>query len=271
GGFVRNWVVGHYTGRPANLLKSPKDWIETVDNLPSLKKEVVPCDLDCHLPSHAYFDIDKFQDDLYKYGISCTVSRQDWRYVLLLDENEPTGPFTMDLIEPHVVLTHDRIDFDVNNLSLEKDYTHELGIRIDIERKPYSIELETIVDNIKNKRFQLLRPRDFGVNYRINKMTQVCGWTQIGPDLSVLPDPHFKYYAILVPLSRSAALYTEELFHGTKGSGIDGITEDGYDDRFFTTGGLYGHGAYFADDPQKSHSYTSADPNNQTRVMYYDK
>ncbi|CAF3952698.1 unnamed protein product, partial [Rotaria sp. Silwood1] len=209
GGFVRNWVVGHYTGRPANLLKSPKDWIETVDNLPSLKKEVVPCDLDCHLPSHAYFDIDKFQDDLYKYGISCTVSRQDWRYVLLLDENEPTGPFTMDLIEPHVVLTHDRIDFDVNNLSLEKDYTHELGIRIDIERKPYSIELETIVDNIKNKRFQLLRPRDFGVNYRINKMTQVCGWTQIGPDLSVLPDPHFKYYAILVPLSRSAALYTE--------------------------------------------------------------
>ncbi|CAF3030613.1 unnamed protein product, partial [Rotaria sp. Silwood2] len=198
----------------------------------------------------------------------------------------------MDLIDPHVVLTSDRIDFDINNLSLEKDYTHELGMRIDIERKPYSIELETIVDNIKNKRFQLLRHRDPPVNERIDKMTQVRGWTQIGPDLSVLRDPHFKYCAILVPLSRSTALYTEtyggmkklirkqcaqhnpieqELSHGSKGPGIDGITEDGYDDRYFNTGGLYGHGAYFADDPQKSHNYTSVDPNNETYIMFYNK
>ena len=60
---------------------------------------------------------------LYKYGITCSYSREEWRYVLLFDENETTGPFIMDLIEPHVALTHDRIDFDVNNLSLEKDYT----------------------------------------------------------------------------------------------------------------------------------------------------
>ena len=59
----------------------------------------------------------------------------------------------MDLIEPHVALTHDRIDFDVNNLSVEKEYTRELGMRIDIQQKPYEIELETIVDNIKNKPF----------------------------------------------------------------------------------------------------------------------
>lgn len=32
-----------------------------------------------------------------------------------------------------------------------------------------------------------------------------------------------------------------------------------------------GHGAYFADDPQKSHGYTSANPTGNTRVMYYNK
>ena len=32
-----------------------------------------------------------------------------------------------------------------------------------------------------------------------------------------------------------------------------------------------GHGAYFADDPTKSHDYTSLDPTTQTRVMYYNK
>ena len=33
-------------------------------------------------------------------------------------------------------------------------------MRVDIQQKPYSIEFETIVDNIKNKRFQVLRPID---------------------------------------------------------------------------------------------------------------
>ena len=288
GGFVRDWVVGHYTARPANLLSNPKSWIQYAgNNIPYLNKELIPCDLDCHLPSHAYFDVDRFQDDLYKYDITCTVFREDWRYVLLLDENATTGPFTMDLIEPHVALTHDRIDFDVNNLSLEKDYTHELGMRINIERKPYGIDLEAIVNNIKTKRFRILRPRDNNLNERISKMTQVRGWTEAGEDLSIIPDPHYKCNAILVPLPRSAPLYMEistkmtsigtvriisieevknpdleetyegikklikkqcaqqnpneqELFHGTKGDGISGITEDGFDDRFFNTAGLYG-------------------------------
>ncbi|CAF1077232.1 unnamed protein product [Rotaria sordida] len=32
-----------------------------------------------------------------------------------------------------------------------------------------------------------------------------------------------------------------------------------------------GHGAYFADNPQKSHKYTKADENDQTRVIFYAK
>ncbi len=32
-----------------------------------------------------------------------------------------------------------------------------------------------------------------------------------------------------------------------------------------------GHGAYFADDPRKSHTYTGADATDQTHVMFYNK
>ncbi|CAF4044605.1 unnamed protein product, partial [Rotaria sordida] len=171
GGFVRDWIVGNYRSRPINFLNNPKRWIEyrtnaNGDNIPYINKEVVPSDLDCYLPLNVYFDINKFQDELYKFDITCRVFREDWRYVLLIDEYAPTGPFTMDLIEPHGALTHDRIDFDVNNLSLEKDYPREIGMRIDITESPYFIELETIIENIKSKHFQVLRPIDKPTSHR---------------------------------------------------------------------------------------------------------
>ncbi|CAF3882205.1 unnamed protein product, partial [Rotaria sordida] len=287
GGFVRDWVVGNYISRPANPLPSPKDWIDYVNNLPYMNREVVPADLDCHLPTHCYFDIEKFQDELHKYNIACRVFRQDWRYVLLIDEDVPTGPYTMDLIEPHVALTHDRIDFDVNNLSLEKDYTHELAMRVDIQQRPYFIELETIVDNIKNKRFQILRPIDTNVEQRVDKMVNIRHWTQIGQPFLVVPNPDPKYWSVLVRLPSSDKLYKtveaqmknignvtiisieqiknplledqyeamkkiiakqctgfdpneRELFHGTSGEAIDGIRDNGFDDRYFSTGGNWG-------------------------------
>ena len=284
GGFVRDWIVGHYISRPKN--NNPQQWITLRNNLiPELDKEVVPSDLDCHLPSYRYFDIQLFQNELYKYGITCSFIREDWRYILLFDENEPTGPFTMDLIEPHIALTHDRIDFDVNNLSVEKDYTHELGMRIDITQRPYSIDLETIIDNIQNKRFQVLRPRDSRLDERIDKMINIRGWKKINQELSVIPQPHRQYHSVLVPLPKGT-LYNEIktkmnvitnikilsieeirnphleeiyegmkkviakqctganpnellLFHGTNGDGVEGIAEDGFDDRYYA-GGRYG-------------------------------
>ncbi|CAF1073805.1 unnamed protein product [Adineta steineri] len=324
GGFVRDWTVGNYTNRP---IGDPSTWIlyqknKMNDSIPYMDKNLIPSDLDCHLPSHKYFDIDKFQDHLHKYQIECKVFREDWRYIILLDEKTKTGAFTMDLIEPHVALTHDRIDFDVSNLSLEKDYTKELGMRVDIQHKPFSIDLEIIVDNIKNKRFQVLRPIDDIVKGRIEKM-QNRGWTQLGQPMYVIPDPPPKYHVILVPLPQSSPLYESlvqqmktyigaqvqvwsieqirnplledayiamkqliakqcpgqnpnerELFHGTKGDAIDGILNDGFDDRYWGTNyskGNWGHGAYFADNPLVSHGYTAADLNNQTRIMYYNK
>ncbi|CAF3206259.1 unnamed protein product [Rotaria socialis] len=61
------------------------------------------------------------------------------------------------------------------------------------------------------------------------------------------------------------------LFHGTSLLGIIGITEDGFDDRFFNAGGAWGYGSYFADNPRKSHGFTALDVTDQTRVMFYSK
>lgn len=321
GGFVRDWIVGNYTQRPQNLLNSPEQWVnyQGYDQIPYMDKQVVPADLDCHLPTDTNFDIEKFLDELHKYDIKCKVYRQSWRYVILLDEKEKTGPFTMDLIEPHVALTHDRIDFDVSNLYVEKDYTRELGMRVDIQQKPYSIELEAIVDNIKKKRFRILRSTDHTIQERINKMVNDRHWTQFGESFPYLPSPDPQYCSILVPLLSSSVLYKDvstkiqtigagitiksieqiknpliedayeamksiiarecpgsnpnerELYHGTKGAAIQGITDYGFDDRYFSAGGKWGHGAYFADNPKKSDAYTIPDPTDQTKVIFYAK
>ncbi|CAF4618627.1 unnamed protein product [Rotaria sp. Silwood2] len=289
GGFVRDWVVGKYIQRPTNTTK-PSDWVkyEGTDKIPYMIKEVVPSDLDCHLPKKIYFDIEKFKDELHKFGITCDVYRQSWRYVLLIDKDEKTGPFTMDLIEPHIALTHDRIDFDVNNLYLEKSYTREIGMMVDIQELPYSISLESIVKNIKEKKFRVLRPIDSLLQDRINKMKNIRNWTQSGEPFSIVPSPHSHIISVVVPLPSSSDLYQDlatkmqvigggiqiksieqirnprleglyefmktniagqcpqsnskerYLFHGTKTDAVQGITDYGFDDRYFSSSGRWG-------------------------------
>jgi hypothetical protein len=213
GGFVRDWVVGNYSPKPPNL---PVDqWISfhPINGLPILNKDVIPQDLDIHLPALKQFDVEAFVDTLYSYGITAKIYRQDWRYVLLIDENYKTGPFTIDLIEPHIALTHDRIDFDVSNLSLEKSYTRDLGMRVDITSDSNPIQLETIVENIRKQQFQVLRPIDgengpstsISVADRIAKM-KARGWKQIGEPRSFIPKP-LNYNAILVPYPITTKLY----------------------------------------------------------------
>ncbi|CAF5009849.1 unnamed protein product, partial [Rotaria socialis] len=115
----------------------------------------------------------------------------------------------MDLIEPHVALTHDRVDFDVNNLSLEKDYTKELGMRVDIESVPYSIELETIVDRIRRKELKILRPSDDLLEKRLKKMVNVRHWSVKDPSVYVIPKPPNKYLVALAPIPPSSDLYKD--------------------------------------------------------------
>ncbi|CAF1456975.1 unnamed protein product [Adineta steineri] len=212
GGFVRDWIVGHYTNRPLGKHADPSTWVTYSENtakvkMPAIHKEVIPADLDCHLSVFKYFDIDKFLDFLYKYEIECRVFREPWRYVLLLDEKTKTGPFTMDLIEPHVALTHDRIDFDVSNLSIEKDYAKELGMRVDTEQAPYNLDLETIVARIRQKKLQVLRPADELLQQRLDKMVNTRGWQVINPPMYVIPRPPGKHRVVLAPLLPSFDLY----------------------------------------------------------------
>jgi hypothetical protein len=105
GGFIRDWVVGNYSSKPTNLPINQWVSFHPINGLPILNKDLVPSDLDVHLPALKQFDIEAFVDTLYSYGITAQIYRQDWRYVLLLDENYKTGPFTIDLIEPHTIGT----------------------------------------------------------------------------------------------------------------------------------------------------------------------
>ena len=50
---------------------------------------------------------------------------------------------------------------------------------------------------------------------------------------------------------------------------IDGIPECSFDNRFFSTG-IFGKGAYFADDVTKCHQYNQAEDSKE-RVVFYSK
>ncbi|CAF3401569.1 unnamed protein product [Rotaria socialis] len=187
GGFVRDWIVGGYISKPA-IHQHPTAWIKytkCIDkngcskNLPHLNKEIVPNDIDCYLLD-SDFNIDQYVKCLREYGIKCEVCCEIWRgYVLLVDEH--LSPFTMDMILPDATLISHKyriIDMKVNNLFVEKDYTCALGLRSNLAHKKIDnlCVLETIVENMKSKRFVVLR--EFYVKDRIEKMVK-RGWTEI--------------------------------------------------------------------------------------------
>jgi len=88
-------------------------------------------------------------------------------------------------------------------------------MHVNIQEKPYSIEFETIADNIKHKHFEILRPIDKYFTDRIDKMKNICSWTQLDEPFSVIPEPHPHDYAVLVPLHYSNTLY-EDLLQSIK-------------------------------------------------------
>ena len=57
------------------------------------------------------------------------------------------------------------------------------------------------------------------------------------------------------------------LFHGTSKLGAEGISKSNFDDRFYKSGGLFGHGAYFADDPNKSNGYADKEANGMRHMF----
>ncbi|CAF3669921.1 unnamed protein product [Rotaria socialis] len=119
GSYVRDRIVANHMKRPKN--QNPRTWVtfNQQTGLPQIVPDLVPADIDCHLPSGTYFDVQRFLDEMHRYEFKVERFRNHWRHVLLFDRNLPTGPFTMNLIEPHVALTHNRRDFDGNSLYVE--------------------------------------------------------------------------------------------------------------------------------------------------------
>ncbi|CAF4343023.1 unnamed protein product [Rotaria sp. Silwood2] len=207
GGFIRDWVVANQSAQPP--LSTPRQqWIQFQNKIPAIDKALIPSDLDCHLPIDHHFDMDRFLDEMHKFEIPTEVYRQHWRYILLFDRDYPTGPFTMDLIEPHVALTHNRIDFDVNNLYVMREFCAELGQRVNLHDPPFSIDLEEIVRKIKMKQFRVLRPIDNIVQMRIDKML-ARGWQKTDEDLNYIPPPQNNFKFVLDPLPRNYQLYQQ--------------------------------------------------------------
>jgi hypothetical protein len=111
----------------------------------------------------------------------------------------------MDLIEPHVVVTHDMIDFDVNNLYLEKD-SSGLGLRVDVTKhEELSINLDKIVSNIRENRLNILRFVDDNMAPRVEKMKK-RGW-KIEGQYNWTPDLGPKFGSILTRVPNESPEY----------------------------------------------------------------
>jgi len=63
----------------------------------------------------------------------------------------------------------------MSNLYCQKDFTHELGMRVDLSTDPDCPDLDQTVENIKKKQFMLMRAEDTIVKERIKKMEN-RGW-----------------------------------------------------------------------------------------------
>ncbi|CAF1453924.1 unnamed protein product [Rotaria magnacalcarata] len=319
GGFVRDWIVANERVRPP-LTIQPSEWVQfdAITGIPSLLKALVPSDIDCKMPLDRYFDVEKFCDEITKFDMKPQIYRSRRSYRLLFDQYQPTGPFTLELIEPHSSVGFRIPDFDVNNLCVKRDQCCQLSQRFDLAEPPYLIGVKQIIANIKCKTFHVLPSLNELITKRINKM-MARGWVQNGVPLINRPQqvrPTF----VISPLLTSSDLYKnvelamqkiigstiisvqqiynleleniwksmkvlianecsdsspneQFLFHGTHTNKWKRIMEEGFDYGFFKTLGVFGNGAYFADNAQKSHEYTLPMPSDptMTRIILFSK
>ncbi|CAM4837160.1 unnamed protein product [Rotaria magnacalcarata] len=188
GAFVRDRIINNRVSPSSDA--NPESWIdsERKTDIPVLHSKIAPSTIDCHLPIDKYFDIEHLLDEIHKYeDITVEVFPQNGQYVLLFDRKALTGPFILNLTEPHIALTQGRIDFDINNLYVERGHTQELGQRVDLSGPPCSSDLEEIVKKIRMYHFKVLRPIDDGrVRESLEKLKSQ-GYSQDGPPLTLYP------------------------------------------------------------------------------------
>lgn len=183
GGFVRDWIVANERARPSPKIQPP-EWVkfDAITGTPCLLKELVPSDLDCKMPLDRYFDVKKFCDEINNFHMTPQVYRSRRSYRLLFDQYEPTGPFTLELIEPYSNVGFRIPDLDVNNLCVKRDQCSELIQRVDLSKPPCLVNVKQIVENIHIKKFHVLPSISELIMHRISKMKS-RGWTQLGVPL----------------------------------------------------------------------------------------
>ena len=335
GGFVRDWIIANERARPS-LTIQPSEWVkfDTMTGTPSLLKELVPSDLDCKMPLNCYFDLEKFCDEVKQFDMIPQIHRSRRSYRILFDQYQPTGPFTLELIEPYSSVGFRIPDLDVNNLCVKRDQCSAFSQRVDLREPPCFLDTVQIVENIKTKKFHVLPSINGSIMSRVNKMI-TRGWTQIGSPLIDKPQ-QVKPKFVISPLSTASELYKnienaiqeiagitiisieqiynseleciyqsmkklianecvdnnaneKFLFHGTRIDKGKEIMKEGFDYGFFKTHGSFGKmktihienvlfnsfilgdGAYFSDNPQKSHEYTQPTNDDATHILFYTK
>jgi len=183
GGFVRDWIIANERARPLPTIE-PSEWVkfDTVTGTPSLLKDLVPSDLDCKLPLDCYFHLEKFCNELKQFDMTPQIYRSRRSYRLLFDQYIPTGPFTLELIEPYSSVGFRIPDLDVNNLCIKRDQCSQFSQRFDLSESPCFLNIEQIVENIKKKQFHVIPSINELIMKRIDKMIK-RGWIQIGSPL----------------------------------------------------------------------------------------
>ncbi|CAF2997615.1 unnamed protein product [Rotaria sp. Silwood2] len=188
GAFVRDRIINNRVSPSSDA--NPESWVnyERKSGIPVLHSKITPSTIDCHLPIQDYFDIELLLDEIHKYeDIEVKVFRQHCQYVLLFDEKALTGPFIVNLTEPHVALAQGSIDFDIDNLYVEREHPQKLRQRVDLSGPPCSSDLEEIVKKIRMYHFKVLRPIDDDRVRESLKKLKSQGYSQDGPPLTLSP------------------------------------------------------------------------------------
>jgi hypothetical protein len=174
GGFLRDWVV---PGRRTNPGGAPRSWLQfdAKTGVIDMASGLAPKDIDLHLPYDHDFDLAKFRNVLARFGITIDVAqRQPWRYVLACCVE--SGPFAVDLIEPHVAATLTDVDADVNALYAVGGQPSALGFKVNLEAPPLNLSVDDVVEDILKQRMTQVRHLEHGMQDRITKM-RGRGWT----------------------------------------------------------------------------------------------
>jgi len=300
GGFVRDWVVNgerkHLPGPPSSWVEEPKHGYVKYE----IKEGVLPKDLDIEMSMEAYFDVNRFVQQVRDVGITVDYHEHiAQRHVFLFEVER--GPFTADFIEPHFAVLHTQGDFNVNQMCLVK-YPDLIGLKARTRPNDGGVELtvDNVITSCLKKELFTMQLADKVVAGRERKML-LRGWKILDPrtfipvndedglavrlvsrdhakfkeydDIlkamtkkgagklvemyeihSSLVDGH--YAAMKAEFERAGAANERDLFHGTDDAAVQPILSGGFDDHYWKATGFFGRGAYFADDPNLSVSFT---------------